>query len=165
MIMLLCGLSLAGDLATGLDAGESVRIVSATPFSLQVPYTYEWSADGIEVRSGTLLVLEVDPAWLVPRDVHVPVLYVGAVPAERLIADPTVGRLVVVVPGSFDGTTPIYFGGFTLPERVTAAEGVATLAAARARGAMAQPAGPSGVPVVLVDRRGLLAEGANAAAR
>lgn len=133
MITLLVSFALAGDV---LDDGHAVRAVkAAVPFTLTTPYAYDWSAERAEVKAGTILVLDVDPAWLEPSNVRQAVLYVGALPAEKLNTGYPEGRLVVIVPSSVNvATAPIYFGGYELPERVDTAAGAATLTTALARG-------------------------------
>jgi hypothetical protein len=57
------------------------RILAARPFTLQRSYTYDWSKARPQVSSGTLVVLEVDPAYVVPRNATAgPVLYAGDMP-------------------------------------------------------------------------------------
>lgn len=143
MIPLLCAFASAGDV---LDDGLAVRaVLAAQSFTLAAPYAYEWSADHRSVATGTLLQLDVDPAWLRPRDASQPVLYVGDTPAERIGGDWRAGRVVVLVPGDVDpATEPIYFGGHELPERVAREDGRATLAIARARGFSPRPIPPAG---------------------
>lgn len=121
----------------GAEAAEpsAVRgIVSALPFVLSEPYHSDWTAEHPEVRGGTLLVLDVEPSWLVLRNGPQPVLYVGAAPAEVLRRDVDAGRLVVVVPGVIEAEVAVYFGGAALPETVTVEAGAAELAAALAAG-------------------------------
>lgn len=143
MILLLASLAFAADV---LDDGHAVHaITAAVPFTLTTPYAYDWSADHPQVKSGTILVLDVDPAWLEPSNVRQAVLYVGGLPAERLDTGYPEGRIVVIVPGTIDvKTAPIYFGGYELPERVDSKAGASTLAAAKAKGI-----GPLAVPSTL----------------
>ena len=93
--------------------------------------------------AGYLLVLEVDPDFVAPRQLAEPVLYVGAETAERVNHGSPSGRAVVLVPAprGADGLpaldlahSPIYFGGARLPESVD-------LASARDELALAQQAG------------------------
>ncbi len=127
--------------APPVDDGHAVRaILSATPFELTTSYTYDWSAEHPDVKSGTLLVLDVDPAWLVPSDIHQAVLFVGAVPAERVNTGFPDGRLVVIVPAGVDvARSPVYFSGYDLPERIDAAAGQKALEGAVNRGALPLP--------------------------
>ena len=74
------------------------------------------------VSSGTLVVLEVDPALVVPRNTLEPVLYAGNVPVQRLNHGNKSGRVIALIPGNIDVTTmPIWFGTPELPGRVTTA--------------------------------------------
>lgn len=134
MTPLLFALALAAE--PGVVTPSPVRaVVSATPFVLDVPYRSDWRADRPEVRAGTLLVLDVDPAALVVRDGPSPVLYVGASPAEVLARDIPAGRVTVVVPGALGPDVFAYFAaGDRLPDRVTPEEGARTLADATAAG-------------------------------
>src|SRR4030095_14123254 len=43
-------------------------ILAAQRFALETPYPYTWSKERIEVATGVLVVLEVDPAYVVPRN-------------------------------------------------------------------------------------------------
>lgn len=142
--------------ATAGEPSPVRGILSATPFSLGAAYRSDWSAEHPEVRGGTVLVVEVDPAWLVLRNGPQPVLYVGASPAEVLRRDVEAGRIVLVVPGPLQREVAVYFGGEALPETVTAEEGERQLAAALAAGAVPLPVPASGPARVLADRRGLL---------
>jgi hypothetical protein len=87
------------------------------------------------VSSGTLVVLEVDPALVVPRNTLEPVLYAGNVPVQRLNHGNDSGRVIGIVPGNTDvTTTPIWFGAPQLPERVTTAMAEAERASAEKAG-------------------------------
>lgn len=143
MIPLLLPLALASP--PGSDACHAVRaVLSATTFTLDAPYRYEWSADAIDVTSGTLLVLDVDPAWLVPSDTRQPTLFAGALPVERLGTGYPDGHLAVVVPSVVDlAHAPLYFSGYDLPERIDAATGKAALSAASAAGCAPLPMPPA----------------------
>lgn len=87
------------------------------------------------VSSGTLVVLEVDPALVVPRNTLEPVLYAGNVPVQRLNHGNKSGRVIGIVPGNIDvTTTPIWFGTPQLPGRVTTAMAEAERARAEKAG-------------------------------
>jgi len=95
-------------------------ILAARRFTLQIPYTNTWSKERGQVSSGTLVVLEVDPAYVVPRNSPEPVLYAGDVAVQRLNQGDVSGRVVAIVPGNVDlAAAPIWFGTPGLPERVT----------------------------------------------
>lgn len=154
MIVFVLGL-LAG--VAGAAEPLPVRgIVSAVPFVLTVPYRSDWAAEHSEVRGGTLLVLDVEPSWLVLRNGPQPVLYVGAAPAEVLRRDVEAGRVVVVVPGAIGGEVAVFFGGGALPETVTAAAGAAELAAALAGGVVPLRVPSSLAAVRVLDHAALL---------
>jgi hypothetical protein len=96
-------------------------LVFARPFSLEKGFTYDWSMNHQLVRSGTLVVLKVDPALVYPRDSAEPVLYVGNQTAQRLNQGHESGFVIAIVPGDVDLTKdPIWFGTPGLPERVNA---------------------------------------------
>jgi hypothetical protein len=96
-------------------------ILYAHPFTLRTPYRNDWSKERTMVSTGVLVVLEVDPALVVPRDSLEPVLYAGNVTVQRLNHGYPSGRVIGIIPGNVDlATTPIWFGSPELPERVTA---------------------------------------------
>jgi hypothetical protein len=95
-------------------------ILYAQRFTLETPYTNTWSKERATVSTGVLIVVEVDPAFVVPRDTLQPVLYAGNVTVQRLNHGYPSGRVVGIVPGNIDLTSaPIWFGSPQLPERVT----------------------------------------------
>jgi len=100
--------------STGVRAVHEVRHVV-----LDEPHVYTWTRDQPRLLRVSLLVVEVEPDCVVPRQVGVPVLYVGESPAERINVGWPSGRLVVLTPGHVDlATTPVFFGSDELPERV-----------------------------------------------
>ncbi len=140
-----------------LDDGRGVRrILAVQPFTLGQPYTYEWSAEHPQLTHGQLLILEADPAFLLPSDTRQAVLYAGAVPVERLSTGWPSGVLAVIVPGDADlSATLLYFGGYELPERVSADDGAVRLRLAERQG-IRPPVAPAAAPVVqLSDREAL----------
>ena len=113
---------------TGHDAERAVpatpapikNILAARTFTLETPYPYTWSKERIMVSTGVLIVLEVDPAYVVPRDTLEPVLYAGNVPVQRLNHGNVSGRVIGIIPGSVDPASAlIWFGSPALPERIT----------------------------------------------
>jgi hypothetical protein len=117
------------------EVGTVRNLLYARPFRMEKPYRYEWTAERAEITSGTILVVEVDKEFAKPREIGVPVLYVGTTPAEVTNVGYESGRMIVIVPGAVDlRTTPIFFGSEELPERVDAARGALELEAARAIG-------------------------------
>jgi hypothetical protein len=114
-----------------LPAPVAVKnILYARPFTVERPFT-TWSRDRAKVSTGALVVLEVDPAYLDPRDAVVnPVLYAGNAAVIRLNRGNKSGRVIGIIPGTIDlASAPIWFGSPELPERLTAA----TVQAERAR--------------------------------
>lgn len=98
------------------------RIIAVHGFTLETPFLYTWTKERIMVSSGTLVVLEVDPALVIPRNTLEPVLYAGNIPVQRLNHGDKSGRVIGIVPGNIDVTTmPVWFGTPQLPERVTTA--------------------------------------------
>ena len=110
--------------------GGVQRIVSATPFLLERGWTHEWRAEKPRYDAGWLLVLEVDPGFVQPTQLEEPVLYAGSETVERMNHGARSGRVVAILPSTRTraggvaldlATTPIWFGGAFLPERVDAA--------------------------------------------
>ena len=96
-------------------------LVLARPFTLANGYRHDWSKDRPMVRSGTLVVLKVDPNLVIPRSSGEPVLYAGNQTAQRLNHGHKSGHVIAIIPGKIDLTkVPIWFGRPELPERVTA---------------------------------------------
>lgn len=73
-------------------------ILYAQPFTLETGYTHHWSKDQPVITSGQLVVFQVDPALVYPRQSAEPVLYVGSATAERLNVGYTSGRVIAIVP-------------------------------------------------------------------
>ena len=96
-------------------------LVYARQFTLEEGFKYMWCKERPNVTTGTLLVLEVNKALVVPRAIATPVLYVGDQSAERVNAGDKSGHLIVIVPGQVNLTeVPMWFGTPALPERVDA---------------------------------------------
>src|SRR6185369_1749904 len=95
-------------------------ILFAQPFTLETPFINTFSKEREKVSNGVLIVLEVDPALVVPRNTLEPVLYAGNVTVQRLNQGEQSGRVIGIVPGTINlATAPIWFGTPALPERVT----------------------------------------------
>jgi hypothetical protein len=140
-------------------------ILYAAPFTLQTPYRNDWSKERAMASMGVLVVLEVDPAVVVPRDALEPVLYAGDVTVYRLNHGHTSGRVVGIIPGNVNlSTAPIWFGSPQLPERVTADMVRSERARAEKAGVRPFPAGKiSGVlhpAVAAIDLAALLRDAA-----
>jgi hypothetical protein len=120
-------------------------IIYARKFALQEGYSFRWCQENPEVTSGYLLVLEVDPDLVFPRQRAEPVLYVGNQTAERLNIGYRSGHVVAIAPGEPDLTKAlIWFGTPELPERVDQEIAQAELALARAAGIEPFPANEIG---------------------
>ena len=113
-------------------------IVLARPFTLAEPYVDAWRLEKPSVRSGWLVVLEVDPRFVQPHQVAMPVLLCGAETVECVNFGFDSGKVVAIVPSATDArgeptldlaASPAWFGAPELPERVDAA----WIAAERAR--------------------------------
>ncbi len=95
-------------------------IILAQAFSLDEPYEFSWLAERPMVSRGMILVLEVNPDLVLPRQTAEPVLYVGDSTAERVNTGYPSGKVVAIVPGAVNlATAPIWFGDPALPEQVT----------------------------------------------
>ena len=94
------------------------RILVAQPFTVQTPFINDWSKERHQHTSGTLVVLEMDGAYLVPRNATVgPKLYAGDVPVQRLNHGHLSGRVIGIVPGTVDlATVPLWFGTPDFPD-------------------------------------------------
>jgi hypothetical protein len=97
------------------------NILFAQSFTLATPYINNWSKERARVSTGILVVVEVDPAYVDPRDAAMnPVLYAGDVAVIPLNHGNRSGRVIGIIPGDVDLTTaPIWFGSPELPERIT----------------------------------------------
>jgi len=110
-------------------------ILYAQPFTLVKGYKNDWSKERELVFSGVLVVLEVNPALVEPRDAAEPILYAGNTPVQRLNHGEQSGRMIGIVPGVADlAGSPIWFGAPGLPERVTAEAALAERARAEKSG-------------------------------
>ncbi len=95
------------------------ELIIARPFILQDGFRFDWRQEQPTVNRGFLLVLEVDPDLVYPRQVAEPVLFVGDQTAMRLNVGYISGRVVAVAPHTQD-LARIWFGTPQLPEAVTA---------------------------------------------
>ena len=96
-------------------------LVFSQPFSLEKGFMYNWSKNSYMVKSGTLVVLKVNPALVYPRNAAEPILYAGSHTAQRLNQGHKSGFVIALIPGDIDLTKdPIWFGRPGLPERVNA---------------------------------------------
>jgi hypothetical protein len=106
-------------------------LVSAQPFVLARPAVHVWRAEQPSYDAGYLVVLDVDPEFVVPRQSEEPVLYAGPETVERVNHGATNGRVVGIVPAvrGADGrpsldlaSTTFFFGPEALPERIRATD-------------------------------------------
>ncbi len=112
----------SAQVATPATPAAVKGILALRRFTLATPYQYTWSSERRMVATGTLVVLEVDPAYVIPRDTLQPVLFAGNVAIHRLNQGDKSGRVIGIVPGDVDlATVPIWFGTPQLPERLTPA--------------------------------------------
>jgi len=116
------------------------NILLVQPFTLETPYTSTWSKEKTTVSAGVLLVVEVDPTYVVTHDALQPVLYAGDSIVERLNQGYPSGRVIGIVPGSIDlNSAPVWFGSPELPERVTTSMIKSERARAESAGVRALP--------------------------
>jgi hypothetical protein len=96
------------------------NLLFAQPFTLETPFINTFSKEREKVSTGVLIVVEVDPALVIPRNTLEPVLYAGNATVQRLNNGEQSGRVIGIVPGTLNlATAPIWFGTPQLPERVT----------------------------------------------
>jgi hypothetical protein len=95
-------------------------LLFAQPFTLETPFINTFSKEREKVSNGVLIVVDVDPALVIPRNTLEPVLYAGNAAVQRLNHGDRSGRVIGIVPGTLNlATAPIWFGTPELPERVT----------------------------------------------
>lgn len=117
----------AGPPAVPATPAPVTDIVYARPFTIETGEINYWRAEKPEIVSGYIIVLEVNPDLVYPRQTLEPVLYVGDQTAQRLNVGYESGFVVALVPGQLEGEgkldltkAPIWFGAPELPERVDA---------------------------------------------
>ncbi|MCU1350039.1 MAG: hypothetical protein JWO56_3069 [Acidobacteria bacterium] len=99
-----------------------IDIVVIQPFRLKAGYSDDWLESRPLVSDGLLVVLRVDPNYVVPHNSAEPVLYAGDRTVQRLNQGDRSGYVVGIIPGQIDlASVPIWFGRPELPERVTPA--------------------------------------------
>lgn len=135
--------------ADGQTAGAT--LVSVTPFVLEQPMVHAWCAEQTVYDAGLLVVLSVEErALLERRQVAEPVLYVGALPAERINDGHLSGRVLAIVPSARDGggrpallgqPLQAFLGQPALPEAVDAVEAARQVDRATAAGLKPQDFG------------------------
>jgi hypothetical protein len=128
------------------------RILVARPFTLQVPFTYDWSKERPSISSGTLVVLAVDGAYVVPRNATVgPTLYAGDTPVMRLNHGFLSGRVIGIVPDTVNlATAPLWFATPGKDENLKAERAfMSPLPAAQLRAARRPPASAKDLAALL----------------
>ena len=132
--ILLAAVPAAAD-ALPATPSAATRLLHVSQFEIAEPFPFTWHADRLPVERGTILVIEVAPELIRPRQTAEPVLYVGDQPAWRAGGYNPAGIVVAFVPGQVDlGEAPVWFGSPELPERVTPEIATRELALARAAG-------------------------------
>ncbi len=149
---LLAGLLAATSVCFADVAGEPLpvalnQIVAARPFVLEQPFTWNWRQERPQVTSGWLLVIEVPPALLAPKQTAERVIYVGGETAERLNLGTNSGHLVLIVPAPLSEIPnpndpvqqpldkhPVFLGSAALPEQVSISTAQAQLLFAEVSG-------------------------------
>ena len=120
------------------DSGNAAPVqdlLYARHFALREGFTYQWSRERPVVTEGTIVILDVEPEMVFPRQVGEPVLYIGSHPAQRVNNAYPSGVLLAIVPTHVDlNRTRIWFGDPELPERIDAAIGAAQHLRAEAAG-------------------------------
>lgn len=149
LIILTAALVLAAPPARPVAPTAVRDVLFAQRFTLETGYTSNWRQERPVVSSGVLVVYEVDPACVYPRQTAEPILYVDHGTAERLNVGYTAGRVIAIVPDAGDAAEPpdlarAWFGSPGLPLDITAA----TIDQERAR------ADRAGIAALAVDKVG-----------
>ena len=98
-----------------------INIARIQPFELEQPFKYGWRRDQMTVQSGLLVVFEVDPDLVTPRNEAEPVLYAGTHTVQRLNQGYESGFVIGIIPEQIDlSQEPVWFGAPDLPERIDA---------------------------------------------
>jgi hypothetical protein len=110
----------AGESRVPATPSAVIDIVEIQPFRLKAGYRYDWLQNRPLVSAGLLVVLRVDPKYVLPRDTAEPVLYAGDRTVQRLNQGHRSGHLIGIIPGEGNlASAPVWFGRPQLPERVT----------------------------------------------
>jgi len=105
------------------------KVLYVEPFVLEQGTEYVWCKEKPVIQAGYLLVLEVNPDLVYPRQTAEPVLYVGKQTAQRVNLGHESGRVIAIAPSTLDengklevdlAKARIWFGTPELPELVTA---------------------------------------------
>lgn len=144
-------------------------LVYARPFTLASGFPTTWRAEQPMVTSGWLVVLDVNPALVYPRQIAEPVLYAGDQTVERINVGFESGKVVAIIPSRVDlKTQPVWFGTPELPERVDARRIVSERTLATRAGILPLPmqlvdaaVAQGGAELRVADKGALLREAAN----
>ena len=118
-VLIAASVALAAPPETPRTPAAVEDLVYARQFTVDQSFKHLWRKEQPEVNAGTLLVLKVDKALVVPREAQMPVLYVGDQTVQRLNAGHESGYLIVIVPAQPDLTkTAIWFGTPSLSHRM-----------------------------------------------
>ncbi len=93
-VLVVTSVALATPPETPKTPAAVADILYARSFTLEQGFKYMWSKERPNVTNGMLLVLKVDKALVVPREIATPVLYVGNQPAQRMIVNLIVDYLI-----------------------------------------------------------------------
>lgn len=141
MLTLACASALAAPPTLPATPSGVNAVLYSQPFKLNEAYRNLWRNDTPMVAEGLLVVFEVDPDLVYPRQTEEPVLYVDDETAMRLNVGYPSGRVVAIVPNiaDLDGRL-VWFGTPRLPESVTPEIIAAERAMAQAAGIQPRPA-------------------------
>ena len=110
----------AASLRVQVAPAPVIDIVEILPFRLKAGYEFHWLQSRPFVSDGLLVVLQVDPSLVAPRETAERVLYAGDRTVQRLNHGDLSGYVIGIIPGEIDlASEPIWFGQPDLPERVT----------------------------------------------
>ena len=170
-MMIVTAVALTAQPAVPSTPAAIQSLLVARPFTLDEGFRFDWRLERPVVAEGYLLVLEVNPDLVYPRQTAQPVLFVDDQTAMRLNVGYGSGRVIAIVPG-IGQPGRIWFGTPQLPEAVNAGtiatermlatnEGVGAISAqellaARARGG--QPLRLSNLNQLLKEAAGLIVQ-------
>lgn len=95
-------------------------LVYMRPFALSQGYRWSSVSNEPETDRGVIVVLRVNPKFVIPRDAPSPILYAGDRMLQALNFGHTSGHVIGFIPGEVDlSKTLFWFGPPTTPGRVT----------------------------------------------
>ena len=135
LLLLLACLPTWADAPLPATPAAAQRLLHVAQFEMEEPFPFTWHAEKMPVRQGTMLVIEVAPELILPRQTAEPVLYVGEHTAWRVSGYNEAGIVVAFVPAHVDlSVAPVWFGSPELPERVDGETAARELQTARSAG-------------------------------